>query len=180
MPVKDGKKPAAHAHRLLFVEEYLRNGLNGAAAMRTLFPHYTKEISYRKAWIYLKHSWVKAELARRTEEALADAKLTADKTIQGMARDLEFDPAVCFKENGEAKTIHEIPREARKSLRGYKRDKDGMVEFKFPEKTAVREQAMKYFGLYERDNSQKPPAIQVHVPGRRTVVFDPLPLTRKG
>jgi hypothetical protein len=28
------------------------------------------------------------------------------------------------------------------------------VEVKFPEKTAAREQAMKHFGLYERDNKQ--------------------------
>ena len=35
-------------------------------------------------------------------------------------------------------------------------DPDGGIRYRSPDKNAAREQAMKHFGLYERDNKQKP------------------------
>ena len=61
-------------------------------------------------------------------------------------------------------------------------DAEGKIKYRTPDKTAAREQAMKHFGRYDRDNTQKPSVgiNVVHVEGFRSVEFDPLPLTRKG
>ena len=74
---------------------------------------------------------------------------------------------------GEPKELWELDEDMRLALRGYKKDANGNVEFKFREKTAAREQAFKHFGLYERDNEQKPfysppQIVIVGVPGRRS------------
>jgi hypothetical protein len=39
---------------------------------------------------------------------------------------------------------------------------------------------MKHLGLFKKDNQQKPAGTVVHPPGVRTVVFEPIPETRKG
>ena len=59
------------------------------------------------------------------------------------------------------------------------RDADGNVKYRSPDKTAAREQAMKHFGLYERDNSQKPPRLVVHAPGEKPLPFEPIPKKRR-
>jgi hypothetical protein len=66
--------------------------------------------------------------------------------------------------------LHELDPATRLALR-VERDADGNLKYRSPDKTAAREQAMKHFGLYERDNKQKPfyvpPVIKViGVPGR--------------
>ena len=99
-----------------------------------------------------------------------------------MARDIRFDPAKLEHEDGTPKRLRELDEDTRLALRGYKLEETitgngknrkivHRLEVKFPEKTAAREQAMKHFGLYERDNKQKPfymppEYIFVGVPGR--------------
>ena len=151
------KAEAKAAKELLFVDYYLANGCIGAKAyLQAGYRAKNAHVAAVMANRLLRKPDIAELIKERNRKRLETAKLTANETMQSMARDLKFDPSVCFHDNGEPKPIHEIPPEARQSLRGYKRDKDGVVEFKFPEKTAVREQAMKHFGLYERDNKQKP------------------------
>jgi hypothetical protein len=47
------------------------------------------------------------------------------------------------------------------------------------DRSTAREQLMKHLGLFKEDNSQKP-SVEVHAPGVRKVVFEPIPKTRKG
>jgi hypothetical protein len=90
--------------------------------------------------------------------------------MASMARDIRFDPARLLRDDGTVKEIHELDEPTRLALR-VERDADGKLKYRSPDKTAAREQAMKHFGLYERDNKQKPfyvpPVIKViPVPGR--------------
>ena len=55
------------------------------------------------------------------------------------------------------------------------RDAAGNIKLRSPDKTAAREQAIEAPWVVKQDNQQKPPGVMVHVPGRRTVVFEPLP-----
>jgi phage terminase small subunit len=88
--------------------------------------------------------------------------------MASIARDIRFDPARLVHEDGRPKQLHELDPDTRLALRGFKMEpvkrRAGKgrqvigykVEWKFPEKIAAREQAMKHLGLYERDNKQKP------------------------
>ena len=99
-----------------------------------------------------------------------------------MARDIRFDPAKLEHEDGTPRRLRELDEDTRLALRGYKLEETitgngknrkivRRLEVKFPEKTAARGQAMKYFGLYEKTNQQKPTYMRpefviVGVPGR--------------
>ena len=120
-------------------------------------------------------------LAQRRAEALEKAKATSDEVLVSAARDMRFDPAKLFDEHGKLKPIHEIDEDTRLAMRGmdvdqilgYADELEGKgnakkgekgskvvightVKVRFPEKTAAREQLMKHFGLYEKDNRQRP------------------------
>ena len=126
---------------------------------------------------------VSARVAELRVEAAERAQVTATQVMASLARDLNFDPARLFHEDGRPKRLHELDLDTRLAVRSYtvepvmkgsgKRAKIIGYKFaaKFPEKTAAREQAMKHFGLYERDNKQKPfyvppKLVIVGVPGR--------------
>ena len=117
---------------------------------------------------------VSARVAELRAEAAERAKISATQVMSSLARDINFDPARLFHQDGRPKQLHELDEATRLALRGMKLDEAGNItEVKFPEKTAAREQAMKHFGLYERDNKQKPfytppQIVVVGVPGRRS------------
>jgi hypothetical protein len=83
--------------------------------------------------------------------------------MDSLARDLRFDPARMLGENGEMLPLRDMPEDVRRALRGFEYDAKGRPKVRFPEQTAAREQAMKHFGLYEKDNNQKPPPLYMAV-----------------
>lgn len=155
------------SRRLRWVNEVISNGGDHtAAAIAVGFKRgrNAKQAGYRMS----QHPQVKELLKDARERALREAMLTANESVASLARDIKFDPASVFHKDGRPKMVHEIDEPTRVALRGYKvraiTKGTGKkmkvigydVEVKFPEKTAAREQAMKHFGLYERDNKQKP------------------------
>ena len=94
-------------------------------------------------------------------------------------RDIRFDPARLFHEDGRRKELHELDEATRSAVR-VEVYAEGRIKYCSPDKTAAREQAMKHLGLFKGNNQQKPAGVQVHVEGFRSVEFDPIPLTRKG
>ena len=168
-------RAAAAERRLLFVEKYCENGGNGRKAFKAAgYSARTAKTMDVEVYRLLRRPEVAKAIAERraaTLEAARDkTQLTADEVLRSLARDVRFDPAKLFDENGVMRPISEMDEDTRLALRGTKvyeeyhgrgedREKIGeTVEVKFPEKTAAREQAMKHFGLYERDNLQKPAA----------------------
>ena len=129
---------------------------------------------------------IREAIEKRRAEVLAAAmkktQLTVDEVLASLARDLRFDPAKLYRADGSLKSIDEMDEETRMCLRGAEVDEirstkgDGAAlrgfttKVKFPEKTAAREQGMKHFGLYKRDNEQKPPTVLM--PGVKTVKFE--------
>lgn len=120
------------------------------------------------------------------EAATAKTGLTAEEVIASLARDIRFDPAKMYREDGTLKPIVEMDEDTRRALRGVEVDElyEGRGEdrvkvghtakVKFPEVTSAREQGMKHFGLYDADNRQKPATTIVHVPGTPAPKFKPL------
>lgn len=164
--VKAGTSKASAAERkALFVEAYISNDGNGKqAAIAAGCPPKGAAVSASRM---LKDANVSAEIERRRAEVIEKAKkktqLTADEVMESLARDLRFDPAKLFKDDGSMKKITELDEDTRLALRAIDFDEIRVggetigqtAKIKFPEKTSVREQGMKHFGLYKADNKQK-------------------------
>jgi phage terminase small subunit len=178
------RKQAAH-RRNLFVEAYCTNG--GNATQAAITAGYSKNGARVRGATLVTESNVadaiKARQAAALETASQQTNLTAAEVLQSLARDIRFDPAKLYNEDGTFKKVHELDEDTRLALRSVEVDEIGMgrgaervvvghtTKVKFPEKTAARDQGMKHFGLYKRDNEQQPPAVVIR--GTRTAQFQP-------
>ena len=176
--VKAGTSKAEAAKRkALFVEAFVTN--SGNATQAAITAGYSEKSARRIGTRLSTDVHIAAEIEKRRAQALATAQektqLTADEVLASLARDIRFDPAKLLNERGAMKPIHEIDEDTRLALRSFEIDEikvDGCVigqtvKVKFPEKTSAREQGMKHFGLYEKDNNQQPVAtnVSIHVVG---------------
>lgn len=158
--VKAGtSKAAAAARRAKFVEEYIVNGENATQAYKAAgFTAKNDAVAGVEGGKLLKEPWVAAEIKRRRAESIEKAQektnLTAEEMLASLARDIRFDPVRVFKD-GTLIDFELMDPDTRRALRGLSFDAKGRPNIKFPEQTTAREQGMKYFGLYEKDNAQK-------------------------
>jgi len=103
------------------------------------------------------------------KEAYERNKITLDELIHSLAGMVRFDPAEMYDDNGNLKSIHMMPKEARQmiaeltSYEEYQPDGSGgktLIGFTKKAKTVDRlaaiEKLMKHLGGYEKDNLQKP------------------------
>lgn len=186
--VKAGTSRAqAVARRKLFVEAFCTNG--GNATQAAITAGYSQKTAKQQGSRLLTDTDIAAAVKARQSSALAKAQeitdLTAVEVLRSLARDLRFDPAKLYKEDGSLRPIHEMDEDTRLALRGAEVDEIAIgkgaeravightTKVKFPEKTAAREQGMKHFGLYEKDKDPAPP-VHIHFPGVKSVTFEPL------
>jgi phage terminase small subunit len=105
------------------------------------------------------------------------AKLKSDEVILSAARQIRFDPRKLVDEKGKVKALHELDEDTALAL-SVEAEIEG-VKVKV-DRNGAQERLMKHLGLFKKDNQQKPAGVVVHPPGVRTVVFEPIPKTRKG
>lgn len=169
------------ARRAQWVEEMVANCNNHTAAAEAI-GHKAGWAAQKAGYRYSQDPVAQKMLEKRSAQMLAKRRITADGSMHSLSCDLNFDPAKLFDVKGRPLEPHEMDEDTRKALRGHeveivetgegKRKKRTVrIKVKYPEKTAAREQAMKHFGLYERDNKQKPfytppQLVVVGVPGR--------------
>lgn len=161
-------KGSAEHRRALFIEAYIRNGGNGKqAAIEAGFSPKTAE---QQASRLLRQVKVFEQMTERRAQVLAEAQqktqITAEEILESMARDVRFDPAKLYRDDGSMKGMLELDQDTRLALRGIEFDEIGLGEgenrkvigrtakVKFPEKTAAREQGFKHFGLYKKHQEQ--------------------------
>lgn len=149
-------KQSAANRRALYIEAFISNGgsKRGAAIAAGFKPGRASD----KAAERMSHNVaVVAEIERRRSEVVAKAQentqLTVDEVLASLARDIRFDPLKVFKD-GKLVPFDEMDPDTRRAIRGLSYDAKGQPNIKFPEQTAAREQGMKHFGLYEKDNEQ--------------------------
>lgn len=165
---KPGTSQSASAQRkALFVEAYVKNGGNGKQA--AIAVGYSPKTAESQASRLLRDVKVAAAVQARKQAALAQAVEKTDLTVEEVLADLRdgmrFDPALLYREDGSMRDMHELPVEVRRQLEGVEfeeisiggRSVGRVAKIKFPKKTAVREQAMKHFGLFKEDNQQRQP-----------------------
>jgi phage terminase small subunit len=154
----------------LFIEYYLTNGHNIAAAYVSAgWKASTTQVASTEGAKILKKPDVARTIAQRLAEALEKAKCTTDEVLLSAARQIKFDPRKLVDENDAPKKLKDLDEDTALALE--------VVEFKGVKvrvnRGAAREQYMKHLGLFEKDNRQKPAAV-VHMPGVKSVRFEPL------
>lgn len=167
--VKPGSSKAAAEHRrALFIEAYIRNGGNGKQA--AIEAGFARKSAESKASQLLREVKVFEQMTERHAQVLAQAQqktqVTTDEILESMARDVRFDPAKLFNDDGSMKSIAQMDEDTRLALRGIEFDEIALGEgenrkvigrtakVKFPEKTAAREQGFKHFGLFKKHQEQ--------------------------
>jgi phage terminase small subunit len=163
---KAGNSKAAAEHRkAIFVEAYIANGENAtqAAIAAGLSPKSAERQGLRLS----RNVRVAAAIARRRAEVLKRYLLTTERVIRELAPLCFSDVRKLFKEDGSLRNPHELDEETARavasievveSIAGY--DKDGTAipqytkKIRFWDKNAALEKAMKYLGLFKKDNEQ--------------------------
>lgn len=157
-------KVAAEARRARFVEAYIRlNGNGTQAAIEAGFP---RKSAHVRAAELVKDRKVFEAIVERKAQILAELQrgtlITQEEVLEDMTQAMRFDPALLYDAKGAFRKIGKIPLELRRQLEGtevkeVKIGKAGKVittEMKYPKHTAVREQAMKFFGLFKKHQEQ--------------------------
>jgi phage terminase small subunit len=193
--VKAGTSRAQAAERRkLFIEAYVTNGGNATQAAITagFSPKGANAVGSRLS----ADVNIQTEIEKRRATALVAAQEETGLTVAGTLRELHSlvhaDLRGAFdKTTGALLPPHEWPDSVARAMASVKvvemaggmkiGGQDGVShvpmytkEVKLWDKNAAIEKAMKHLGLFERDNSQKPPAVLIHAPGAKTLTFEPL------
>lgn len=164
----------AAERRSRFIEAYVENGGNGTqAAIAVGCPEKTAKQAGSRM---LRHPEVATAVESRRAAVLAEARaktgLTVQRTLDEIARLAYFDIRKLFNPDGSMKKISELDDDTAAAVSQIEIDEIGLEgtvigqtrKIKIADKNAALEKAMKHFGQYELDNSQKPaPTVNVGV-----------------
>lgn len=157
---------SAESRRAAFVEAYLCNGNNIAEAARTA--GFSAKTAHAQGARLLKDVRVSTVLEQRRTEIAQINELSTNEIMADMARTLRFDPRKLFEQNGQIKRIVDMDDDTALCLTGIDivvsdgKDGEGSTtthKLKWDSKATARDQALKVFGLYEKDNKQKAGAL---------------------
>jgi phage terminase small subunit len=145
-------KASAVQRRSLFVAKYLSNGENAtqAAIAAGYSPKTAKQAGHR----LLTNSDVRAAIEKHRKAATEKAELTVERTLREVARIAYFDPRKLYDADGRLKKLHELDDDTAAAVSGVEMDAGAVVKIKHWDKNSALDKAMKYLGLYEKDNQQ--------------------------
>lgn len=170
-PVKRGtSKQSAARRRQIFVEAYITNGGNATEAAKEA--GYSAKTARQQGARLLTDVDVEAQIAKRAEQVAKKYELTTDLAARSIVQELTFDPGCLYREDGSLKALHELTEDERMALTGveFAADKDGnrVLKVKWASRHQAREQLMKHLGMFEKDNEQGRPVVQlVDLTGRK-------------
>ena len=161
-------KISAEDRRVKFVEAYLSNGRNATDA--ALQAGYSKGGAAKQGYRMSKDPVILSMIDHRRTLIAQNTELTTNEIMADMARALRFDPRKLYNKDGTLKPIHEPDDDTALCLTGIEvvamQSPDGesdkplfVKKLKWESKATARDQAMKVFGLYEKDNKQKAGAL---------------------
>lgn len=156
-------KVAAKQRKAIFIEAYIANGANATEA--AFQAGFSRKSAKQRGCELLKDPAVSAALKERGTELLAQFRLTTENVLRNLAQTLFFDPRKLFNDDGSLKSARDLDDETAQALGtlevvemkiGQGQDVVPMYtkKLKWLDKNTAREQAMKYLGLFERDNDQ--------------------------
>ena len=129
---------------------------------------------HRCAHELLQNPIVIARIKELQADAAKNVGLTVEKVLRNLVDAIDFDPRKLYHEDGRLKAVHELDADTASVLAGIevvemaggaKIGGDAGIEhvpmytkkLKWLDKNTARDQAMKHFGLYKRDNEQRKP-----------------------
>lgn len=151
---KAGTSKAARAHRVrLFIEAYLQNG--GNATQAAISAGYKRGPAARKAGHRLSTDvHISAELKKRAAEVAEIARLQTEAVLS-VLRCLVHARAVGVLSAKQRAQLPPLTPELEVAIVGFKFDGKGkLLEVKFADKNAAVEKAMRYLGMFEKNNNQ--------------------------
>lgn len=157
----------SEARRKRFVDAYIANGQNGRQAAIAIGVRPEQADAFSQYQLH-KDERTMQMVKERVEELAKPYALTAQEVIASLARALRFDPRKLYHADGTLKSIDELDDDTALELaghetevvrrRGARREEDEEVQVtkvKYPNKATARDQGMKHFGLYAKDNAQR-------------------------
>lgn len=172
MPKKPAKRVkagtsrrAAAARKVTFANAYIINGCNIAEAAITA--GLSPKTAYSAGQRMLKDVVVQKLISEATEKAAKKSGLSVERTLLEVSRLAYSDPRKLYKADGSLIPVHELDDDTAATVASVEVDEikaDGQVigytrKLKHWDKNSALEKAMKYHGLYEKDNSQQAPAV---------------------
>lgn len=166
-------KAASQERYKLFANAYIANGRNGTQA--AISTGYSPRTASDQAKHLLRRPEVRAIIDKATERVLAKSGLTAERTLQELARVAYADIRSLYREDGSLKSPHEWDDDSAAAVAGMDvtEEFEGVGEarklsgytkkVRMVDKIAALDKAMKHLGLYERDNSQRAENLQLQV-----------------
>lgn len=158
------QKEAALARRMAFAYAYIANGKNGTEAAKTA--GFSPKTAGSKANQLLKLVDVQQIIADATAKAAGIAGLSVERTLRELARIAYSDVRKLYDEDGNlipvqnldddvAATVSSIEHVEEFSGKGNERELVGYTKkLKVWDKKGALDMAMKFHGLYEKDNEQ--------------------------
>jgi phage terminase small subunit len=164
--VKAGTGKSASAdRRVLFAYAYISNGRNGTEA--AIAAGLSPKTSGAAASRMLKDVKVQEIIAAAIKKAAEISGLTVERTLREIARLAYSDPRKLYREDGALIPVNELDDDSAACIASLEVDEIGVEgavigytkKIKQWDKNAALEKAMKFHGLYERDNQQRKPLI---------------------
>jgi len=164
--VKAGtSKAAASTRKALFAKAYLANGMNGVRAALTA--GYKPGVGASKAAARMSCDvFVQRLIAEGAEKTSKIAGLSVERTLAEIARLAYSDPRRFYDEGGNLIPVHKLDDDTAATVAAVEIEElsggtGKLKKIKHWDKNAALEKAMKYHGLYEKDNSQKRSILQM-------------------
>lgn len=142
--------------RQRFVEEYMLDLNATRAAIRAGYSPKTAESQGSRL---LSNAKIQEAVRNAQQSRQERTRVTADRTVREIARLAFVDPRRLVNEDGSFKGLHELDEDLAAAVSSIEVDEYGKVKYKLWSKNQALDMLMKHLGLYERDNSQKPPAV---------------------
>lgn len=153
-------KAAAEARRKMFVEAYLANGGNATEA--AVEAGYSQRSAGQQGSRLLKDVKISAAIQARRETLMGKYELTSEMVMRTIVQELIFDPAKLYNEDGSLRPLHELDEDTRMVLSGAEFVQVGspdapvfVKKVRWAQRHQAREHAMRFLGMFERDNRQK-------------------------
>lgn len=138
------------------------SGMSQADAYRASFS--TRRMKPETVWQagsrLLADSTVRTRVRQLRAQIAEETVLKAAQVLNELACIVHSDIAgIMEAKTGRVLLPHELDANTRAAVASFEIDEYGRIKYKFWDKNAAIEKAMKHLGLFERDNSQKPDAL---------------------
>lgn len=132
-------------------------GAKQAEAYRQAYPRSQKwkaEAVHQQASRLAALPHVAARIAAARAAVVEASGLKASRVLEEVRRLAESDIGGIMHADGRVKLPHELDAATRAAVASFKIDEFGRIEYKFWDKNAALDKAMKHLGLFEKDNDQ--------------------------